>query len=267
MATVKSRRRTLAQRARPLAATQTAGSVLQGLIVLGQTAAGKQVATRAQRFFKTEPDGYGAGDRFLGVRMPMLRKMARDVVNDIGEVGIEVALPLLKSGWHEARSLALILLVRRFQKSDAATQALIFRLYLGNTRFINNWDLVDMSAEHIVGGWLADKPVERKSVLSGLAKSTSQWERRIAILATFHAIKRGEFEETLRIARLLLNDDQPLVQKAVGWMLREVGKRVGPAPLDAFLQRYYQQMPRTTLRYAIEHFSAAKRKRYLLGRM
>ncbi len=267
MATVKTRRRTLAQRARPPAATQTAGSVLKRLIILSQTTAGKQIAIQAQRFFKTDPDGYGVGDRFLGLRMPMLRKIARDIVNDIGEVGVEVALPLLKSGWHEARSLALILLVRRFQKSDPATQALIFRLYLGNTRFINNWDLVDMSAEHIVGGWLADKPIERKTVLSRLAKSASLWERRIAILATFHAIKRGEFEETLRIARLLLKDDQPLVQKAVGWMLREVGKRVGPAPLEAFLQRYYQQMPRTTLRYAIEHFSAAKRKRYLLGRM
>lgn len=266
MATRQTRHRTVAPVARRTAPTPSAGSVLNTLIALGRTTAGKQIAARAQHFFKTDPDGYGAGDRFIGIRMPTLRKLAGDIANDVGDTAVEVALPLLKSGWHEARSLALILLVRRFQQRDPATQAMIFRLYLRNTAFINNWDLVDMSAEQIVGGWLADKPVERKTILTKLATSASLWERRIAMLATFHTIKRGEFKETFRIAGLLLDDDQPLVQKAVGWMLREVGKRVGMEPLESFLKRHYQQMPRTTLRYAIEHFDAAKRKRYLLGR-
>lgn len=259
MATVAKKRKvtTAAKREAPYSARRSAALALKGLFAIGQ----RTTAETAKRFFKTDDGEYGAGDKFIGIKMPQLRHMARDM----RDAGTDVALPLLKSSWHEARSLALILLVRQFQKGNPATQKAIYDLYLKNTSLINNWDLVDMSAEHIVGGWLADKPRERKNVLTTLAKSASIWERRIAILATFHYIKQGEYKETLRIAQLLLHDDADLIQKAVGWMLREVGKRVGLAPQEEFLKRYYREMPRTMLRYAIERFAEPKRKRYLRG--
>jgi 3-methyladenine DNA glycosylase AlkD len=232
--------------------TRTAALALKGLFAIGQ----REVAASAARFFKIS-----AGEKFIGVNMPTLRAFARDM----RDAGFEVAMPLLKSSWHEARALALILLVRQFKKGDKKTQALIYKLYLQNSQYINNWDLVDMSAEHIVGAYLADKPLKQKSVLTKLAKSVSMWERRIAIMATFHAIKRGEYNETFRIAELLLNDDEDLIQKPVGWMLREVGKRIGVKTQESFMHRTYQAMPRTMLRYAIERFTPTKRKRYLLG--
>ena len=191
--------------------------------------------------------------------------MLRALVRDLKDAGLEVALPLLKSSWHEARTVGLMLLVRLFRRGDEKTRKSVFDLYLKSTAFINNWDLVDMSAEHIVGRWLADKPALRARVLTRLAKSTSLWERRIAILATFHYIKQGDFAETLRIAQLLRNDEEDLIRKAVGWMLREVGKRVGEDQEESFLKRYYRQMPRTMLRYAIERFAEPKRQRYLMG--
>ena len=251
------RRKKSAPRAKPAAPAVDAPGLLSRLVSLGDTAA----AEFALRFFKTGPGEYGDGDRFLGIRAPVLHGLARDLRG----AGIEVALPLLKSGWHEARALGLLLLVRTYQRTDAPTQKRIYELYLKSTKFINGWDLVDLSAEHIVGAWLADKPGERKRVLSRLAKSKSLWERRIAILATFHYIKKGEYAETLRIAKILLNDNEDLIQKAVGWMLREVGKRVGEAKEESFLKRYYRRMPRTMLRYAIERFAEPKRKRYLTG--
>ncbi len=265
MATTKAKARKRAVAGRnssvkrsPLAVSALA---LKGLVLIGS----KETAMISKRFFKTSTGEYGEGDRFLGIRLPAIRQIANAISKDADGAIVEIALPLLRSTWHEARSLALVLLVRQFQKGDLATQEAIYRLYLQNTKFINNWDLVDMSAEQIVGGWLADKPVQRTSVLMTLAKSSSLWDRRIAILATFHAIKRGEYKETLRIAKLLMNDDEDLIHKAVGWMLREVGKRVGVAPQEAFLKRYYRQMPRTMLRYAIERLAEPKRKRYLLG--
>ena len=215
----------------------------------------------AARFFKTGKGEYGEGDRFLGIRVPALRALARD----FRDAGIEVALPLLKSGWHEARVLGLMLLVRIYQRGDEKTQKRIYDLYLKSSRFINNWDLVDLSAEHIVGAWLAGKPAERKRVLNRLARSESLWERRIAMLATFHYIKRGDYSETMRLAEIMLNDQEDLVQKAVGWMLREVGKRIGEEQEESFLKRHYREMPRTMLRYAIERFAEPKRKRYLTG--
>ena len=198
---------------------------------------------------------------FLGIRVPALRALVRDLKG----AGLEVALPLLKSGWHEARAVGLMLLVRLYQRGDEITQKRIYALYLRCTRFINNWDLVDMSAEHIVGSWLADKPALRETVLTRLAKSKSLWERRIAILATFHYIKQGNIAETLRVAQLLLKDEEDLIQKAVGWMLREVGKRVSEKEEEKFLKRHYREMPRTMLRYAIERFAEPKRTRYLAG--
>jgi 3-methyladenine DNA glycosylase AlkD len=232
---------------------------LVALTKLGSASA----AALAQRFFKTSAGQYGEGDAFLGIRVPVLRALVRDMK----DAGIEVALPLLKSGWHEARAVALMLLVRLFERGDERTRKRIFDLYLKSTRFINNWDLVDMSAAQIVGGWLTDKPTMRKNVLTRLAKSVSLWERRVAVLATYHYIKQGNAAETLRIAKLLLKDEEDLIHKAVGWMLREVGKRVGEQEEESFLKRHYREMPRTMLRYAIERFAEPKRKRYLAGLM
>ena len=241
----------------PARAAPTAAHAMLLLTKLGSAS----VAAIAKRFFKTGAGQYGAGDKFLGIKVPVLRALVRD----LKDAGLEVALPLLKSSWHEARAVALMLLVRLFQRGDEKTQKQVFDLYLKSTKFINNWDLVDMSAEHIVGGWLANKPALRKQVLTRLAKSKSMWERRIAILATFHYIKKGDFAETLRLAQLLLKDEEDLIQKAVGWMLREVGKRVSEKEEENFLKRYYHEMPRTMLRYAIERFAEPKRKRYLAG--
>ncbi|MCY7388387.1 MAG: DNA alkylation repair protein [Burkholderiales bacterium] len=238
-------------------AAMTAAKVLATLVGMGNAGA----AAFAQRFFKTGVGQYGAGDAFLGIKVPELRAFVRDLKG----AGIEVALPLLRSGWHEARAAGLMLLVSAYQRGDEKVRKRIFGLYMKSTKFINNWDLVDLSAEHIVGGWLAEKPAARKQVLTRLAKSKSLWERRIAILATFHYIKKGDVAETLRIATLLLKDEEDLIQKAVGWMLREVGKRVSERDEEAFLKRHYREMPRTMLRYAIERFAEPKRKRYLAG--
>lgn len=245
-----------APRRRKTATEQPASpaEVIGSLLKLGNAGA----AHIAQRFFKAIPGGYGGTDQFLGVKLPVLRSLARD----LGDAGLEVALPLLKSSWHEARALALILLVRLYERGDEATQQKIYSLYMRNMKFINNWDLVDMSAERIVGPWLENRD---RTPLTKLAQSKSVWARRIAILATFHYIKKGEYAETLRIAQLLLNDEEDLIQKAVGWMLREVGKRVSTEVEESFLKRYYKEMPRTMLRYAIERFAEPKRKRYLRG--
>jgi 3-methyladenine DNA glycosylase AlkD len=239
------------------AAAVPASAILGKLVALGNAGAAEITA----RYFKTGPGEYGEGDRFLGIRVPQVRSLARE----FSDAGVEVALPLLKSGWHEARALALMLLIKAYQRADEPTKKRIYSLYLKSTGFINNWDLVDLSAEHIVGAWLADRPGERKRVLTRLANSDSLWERRIAMLATYHYIKRGDFSETLRLAELLLHDREDLIQKAVGWMLREVGQRIGEPVEEGFLKRTYREMPRTMLRYAIERFAEPKRKRYLAG--
>ena len=239
------------------AALPNAPGVLARLMSLGNAA----TAEVKLRFFKTGPGEYGEGDKFIGTRAPALRQLARDLRG----AGIVVALPLLKSGWHEARSLGLMLLVNLYARTDESTQKVIYDLYLKSTKFINGWDLVDLSAEHIVGAWLADKPGERKRILNRLARSDSLWERRIAMLATFHYIKQGEPTETFRIAEILLKDNEDLIHKAVGWMLREVGKRIGEAQEESFLKKHYREMPRTMLRYAIERFAEPKRKKYLAG--
>jgi 3-methyladenine DNA glycosylase AlkD len=220
-----------------------------------------QGAALATRFFKTGEGQYAAGDQFLGIKVPVLRAFAKT----LGDVGPDVALPLLKSAWHEARSLALMALVKAFERGDAKTREKLYKIYLRNIAFINNWDLVDMSAPQIVGAWLADKPGERRRVLTRLAKSKSLWQRRIAILATYYLIRKGDAAETFRIAKLLMRDEEDLIHKAVGWMLREVGQRVGEEVEESFLRQFYRDMPRTMLRYAIERFSPTKRKRYLLG--
>lgn len=232
-------------------------AIVSSLVRLGS----REASAISQRYFKTGKGEYGEGDKFLGIRVPVLRAEARA----IKEATVEVALPLLESGWHEVRAMGLMLLVRAYNKGSPESRERIYKLYLANTRFINNWDLVDMSAEHIVGAWLADKPREEKRVLARLARSKSLWERRIAMLATLHKIKRGDAGAALDIATLLLNDDEDLIHKAVGWMLREVGQRVGLAAEEGFLKAHYQDMPRTMLRYAIERFPEGKRRRYLKG--
>lgn len=213
-------------------------------------------ATRAQhslRFFRTGPGEYGEGDRFLGITVPVVRREARALrgtpLNVIGE--------LLQSPWHEARLLALIVLVERHRRGEERERAAIRRLYLRNTKRVNNWDLVDVSAPDIVD-------THDRALLERLARASSLWERRIAILATFGGIRRGEVDGALRIAALLVDDRHDLIHKAVGWMLREVGKRDRAAE-EAFLRQYARRMPRTMLRYAIERFPERLRQQYLAG--
>jgi 3-methyladenine DNA glycosylase AlkD len=214
-------------------------------------------AANLARFFKTGPGGYGEGDRFRGLRVPALRKLARQY----RELDKPSVLALLHSPFHEDRLLALLILVEQFRRADAFGQAEIYRLYLDNTLYINNWDLVDSSAEHIVGAYLFPHQV---LPLEQLAASGSLWERRIAMLATFHFIKRHHFDAPLQIAAQLLHDPHDLIHKAVGWMLREIGER-DPSLEEAFLQQHYQTMPRTMLRYAIEKLPEERRQAYLRG--
>lgn len=210
-----------------------------------------------QRYFKTGPGEYGEGDVFAGIRVPVLRTLAREH----GDLPLEDAAELLRSPVHEERLLALLVLVRAHQRGTPERRREIYDLYLAHTRYINNWDLVDSSAEHVVGAQLWEG---NRSLLDRLARSESLWERRIAIMATFHFIRRGDFGDTFRIAETLLGDRHDLIHKAVGWMLREVGKRDQPAE-EAFLRAHHARMPRTMLRYAIERFPEPLRKAYLRG--
>ena len=219
----------------------------------------KKHAAISQKFFKTGPGEYGQGDIFIGVRVPVIREL----VKEYSDVSVEDAALLLHSRVHEERLLALLLLVRMFSKGDEAIRSLIYGKYLANTEFVNNWDLVDASAEHIVGAYLMNRD---KAVLYRLAESENLWERRISIMSTFHFVKRHEFSETLIISKMLLCDRQDLIHKATGWMLREIGKRHLPTE-ERFLKAHYQDMPRTMLRYAIEKFPEQKRQRYLKGRI
>ncbi|HEX4951675.1 MAG TPA: DNA alkylation repair protein [Blastocatellia bacterium] len=222
-----------------------------------RTLASTENAKIAQWFFKTGPGEYGEGDQFIGVRVPDLRRFAKELRG----TPINEALQLLQSPIHESRALALMILVHAFTKGDAATKQNIYKEYLRHTDFINNWDLVDTSAPHIVGAYLFDKS---RQPLYKLVKSNSLWERRISIIATQHFIRQNDFADTLQIAKQLLHDKHDLIHKAVGWMLREVGER-DLATEESFLQPHYKTMPRTMLRYAIEKFSEPKRQAYLKG--
>lgn len=212
-----------------------------------------------RRFFKTGPGEYAEGDRFYGVRVPETRFVAKSFKN-LPEAEL---LKLIKSEWHEERLLGLIILCDRYKSSNEQNKEKIYQFYLKQKKFINNWDLVDSSAHIIVGAHLESK---NKEVLFKLAKSQNLWDRRIAIIATFHDIRKNLFETTLKLAEVLLKDEHDLIHKAVGWMLREVGKRNLNAE-EAFLKRHYKKMPRTMLRYAIERFPEKKRRDYLLGRI
>lgn len=208
-----------------------------------------------RRFFKTAPGEYGAGDLFLGIPMPQLRKL----VAQFFMARRDTVLTLLQSPYHEERMLALLIFIRQYAGGDAVVRQEIYEAYLDNTAFINNWDLIDVTAPHIIGAHLADK---NRKILYSLAKSDSLWERRIAILSTMHFIRKRDFADALKISRLLRDDSHDLIHKAVGWMLREIGIRDRQAE-ELFLKEHYQKMPRTMLRYAIEKFPEAQRRKYL----
>jgi 3-methyladenine DNA glycosylase AlkD len=207
------------------------------------------------RFFKTGPGQYAAGDVFVGVMVPVSRKIA----HDFRELPLAECEKLLASPIHEARLIALIILCDQFKRGDERERAAIYKIYLAHTDRINNWDLVDTSAPNIVGAYLLERSWQP---LTKLSHSKSLWERRIAIVSTFAHIRANNFEPTLTIAELLLNDSHDLIHKACGWMLREVGKRSDTA-LKNFLDTYKSRMPRTMLRYAIEKFDTKTRESYL----
>jgi len=208
-----------------------------------------------KRFFKTGPGEYAEGDIFLGIKVPVLRDLAKQY-KDLKLTG---TLTLLKSPIHEERLLALLILIHKYRAAEVSGKERIYKAYLRYRRFINNWDLVDVSAKHIVGDYLYNR---NKKPLYRLARSRSLWERRIAIISTFNFIEKRQFDDTLKIAEMLLLDDHDLIHKAVGWMLREVGKRDRAAE-ERFLEENYTIMPRTMLRYAIEKFQTVKRRAYL----
>jgi len=216
----------------------------------------KQKAEILKRFFKTGPGEYGAGDVFYGIQVPVLRKIASEYRESASLSSIS---SLMQSSVHEERFLALLLLIQKFQCGNEHEQRKMYKLYFRNMHFVNNWDLVDLSAPQIIGAFLENR---RRSPLYTLVESMNLWDRRIAILATLHFIRKNDCRDTLKIATLLLSDEEDLIHKAVGWMLREVGKQ-NPAALEKLLRRYARRMPRTMLRYAIERMSAGDRARHM----
>lgn len=216
-----------------------------------------QRALICKRFFKTGKGEYGEGDKFLGITVPELRTLARQFVDlDLRDID-----RLLRGLFHEERFMALTLLVLKYKKAATEQEKKkLYNFYLKHTQFINNWDLVDTSAEHVVGAYLDNRD---KKILEKLARSKNVWERRMAILSTFHFIKQKSYQETFKIAEVLLNDSHDLIHKAVGWMLREVGKYCGEKVEEEFLKKYARVMPRTMLRYALERFEKSSRARYM----
>jgi len=219
-------------------------------------------AMSAVRFFKTDKGDYGEGDKFIGVRAADLRKVAKSFFD---KVEIDDVQRLLDSDIHERRLLAVFILVLMFEKGDKTARKRIFDFYLKVAEKVNNWDLVDSSAPHIVGKYLLERcktSVCDKRILYELARSSNLWEKRISIVSTLTFIRSGEFDDTLNIAEILLNDKEDLIHKATGWMLREVGKR-DKFELERFLNRFSGIMPRIMLRYAVEHFSTDERKKFM----
>ena len=214
-----------------------------------------QKAKIYKRFFKTGPGQYGEGDSFLGLMVPDCHKVAQ-VYHDMLWAEVKA---LLSSIYHEERLIALLIMIRQFRRGDQKIKTRIYSHYLKSVRHVNNWDLIDLSAPYIVGHYLQDRS---RQPLVQLAKSNNLWKKRIGISATFPYIKQREFALTFRIADILLQDEHDLIQKAVGWMLREIGKR-DRAILKKFLKTRYRTMPRTMLRYAIERFPAPERRKYL----
>ena len=215
----------------------------------------RQKAKVLQSFFKTGPGEYAEGDVFIGVKVPQIRSVARK----FQDISLKEVISLLKSGIHEERLTALFILVFNYSQGSDLEKERIYKVYLKHTKYINNWDLVDLTAGHIAGAFLINKD---KGPLYKLSKSKLLWERRISIIATSHYIKDNKFDDALRIAKELLFDKEDLIHKAVGWMLREIGKRDLSAE-EGFLIKHYKEMPRTMLRYAIERFPEPKRHSYL----
>ncbi len=211
-----------------------------------------------QRFFKTGKGEYAEGDIFAGINVPVSRKIAREFkslnLNELSEI--------IKSKIHEERLIALFILVDKMEKTDEKEREKIYKFYLKNLKYVNNWDLVDLSADKIIGEYLFER---KREVLFRLVNG-NLWERRIAVLSSFNFIKKNDYSTTLKICKLLLNDKEDLIHKAAGWMLREIGKRDLKTE-ENFLRLYYKKMPRTMLRYAIEKFPERKRKSYLLGKI
>lgn len=218
-------------------------------------------ARHSQRFFKTGPGQYSEGDIFLGLTVPEQRQIAKQYA----ALSLPDLQKLLHAKYHEERQIALLIIILQLKsirkKQDKQAEKALYDFYLANTDYVNNWDLVDCSARDIVGVYLLDKP---RKILYELAVSEKLWERRIAIIATFAFIKQNDFTDTLKISEILLKDQHDLMHKAVGWMLREAGKMDRPT-LDQFLRQHYQKMPRTTLRYAIEHYPETDRQKFLKG--
>ena len=229
----------------------------RSLIAMLRSHADPDIAAHSQRFFRTEPGGYGEGDRFHGIRVPIVRKVAREG-RDLSLADVE---RILRSRWHEERLLALVIMVERFKKDDA-TRNDLHASYLDNLDHVNNWDLVDLSAPWLLGAHLLQR--DRRPI-HDMAAVDSLWPQRIAVMATLAFIRNGEYQDTLAIADRLIDHEHDLIHKAVGWMLREVGNR-DRAVEEAFLADRYRTMPRTMLRYAIEKFPEPRRKAYLEGR-
>jgi 3-methyladenine DNA glycosylase AlkD len=212
-------------------------------------------AERLQRFFKTGKGGYGEGDLFIGVRVPDQRRVAKKYK----ELSLHDSSVLLQSEVHEHRLTALFILVEQYIKGDEKTRKKIVKLYLKNVAYVNNWDLVDSSAPKILGEWLIDKS---RDLLYEMAESRVLWERRISIISTFAFVARGELEDSLELAKALIDDKHDLIHKASGWVLREVGKK-DQNTLEDFLQKNSHRMPRTMLRYAIEKLPPSKKQFYM----
>ncbi len=223
-----------------------------------QKFANKKRADFNKKYFKTGKGEYGEGDLFLGLTVPEQRKIAK-LFQDLE---IEDVKRLLKSKIHEHRFIALVILIHKFNKQGESKKKEIVDIYLSHTKYINNWDLVDASAEKILGQYLLNKSKYEKKVLYDLARSKSLWEKRISIIATFAFIKNRQFNDCLKISEILLEDSHDLIHKAVGWMLREIGKRDMKAE-ESFLKKHYKKIPRTMLRYAIEKFSREKKDFYM----
>lgn len=256
-AVTSARAKPAAGRAGPAGQGRVTAAAIRALL---RPLANPRIAGASQRFFKTAPGEYGHGDRFLGIRVPVLRKVARE----LRAAPLSAVLELLRSPLHEERLVALFILVDQFARGTPAAQQRIFSEYLKHVpKHVNNWDLVDASAHLIVGAHLEQRD---RGVLYELARSPHLWSRRVAIMATFWLLKRGSFDDTFALAELLLDDRHDLIHKAVGWMLREVGNR-DAAAAERFLRRHCRRMPRTMLRYAIERFPAPKRRAYLAGRV
>ncbi len=211
-----------------------------------------------QRFFKTGPGQYGEGDVFVGLKVPVIRALVRQC----RAMPPKEALKLVRSAIHEERLAGLLIWVQACERGDGRVRQQVFRLYLRNTRHINNWDLVDLSAPQIVGQQMDPETPESAALLERLAQSPWLWDRRIAVLATLAWIRAGRFGPTLDLCRRLLTDRHDLMHKACGWMLREVGKR-DQQTLRQFLDRHARKMPRTMLRYSLEHFSATERAKFM----